>query len=108
MLFKINYHHNISRIETLIEVEAKSIHTRGICFGTLFHSETTKALSAYVTAMPERIDRQGETIFLLDKDFAERYPEPYQFNDNVALFGKSETIWRREEYEAKVTEGVEG
>lgn len=98
MKVRIAYHpHTDKDIETIAIVEAQFVHTRGIDIGDVLvgfvSGAGTEGITIYPTTRPYRIDQQGDTVHLLDKEFADRHPEPFGLMpENTKLFGVPVTV----------------
>lgn len=90
MKITIKYHRNGDRgIENVTTVEADTIHTREIKIGGV---SFMNGIVMYMSTKPARIDRQGNSVFIIGQKWASRHPEPTQLYDNTKLFGEPVTV----------------
>lgn len=97
MKYHINRHESRTRITTILELDMADIHIigYGIHIDNVLISDDIKLCSIYPNPLPARIDRQGETIYLLDDEYVKHCPQPKHISNNYKLFGTPETIWRQ-------------
>ena len=93
----IKYHESGREIINLVETDAKNVHTRGVYIQSILTFAGN--ITIYPNQLPARIDKQYDTIMLLDCEFVKQYPKPYGLFSNTDFFGKPETIWKLSENE---------
>jgi len=91
---KISYHPTYDTTEEILTVEAQFVHTRGIGICSVLTNGTGNGLIIYTNGKPARIDRQGDTVFLLGRKFAEEYTKPFQLFKDTESQGTPTTLYR--------------
>jgi len=91
----IAYHPTSSVCEDVLTEETRHIILKGdIAIESVLSSQVTKDdITVYTNSKPYRIDKQGDILFLVTKEYATEHPSPLVFCKSFKVFGIPTTIY---------------